>query len=78
MQRTWLKRWPPPSCVHWFDAPEGAEGADLADQARTLIESAKIELMHDRLGSPRIFTKTPINILFVISDGAFAAALRPR
>lgn len=42
MQRTWLKRWPPAppeggeapgNPVHWLDAPEGVEGADLVDRA---------------------------------------------
>jgi tRNA dimethylallyltransferase len=37
MQRTWLKRWPAPaSAVHWLDAPEGVEGADLVDRALEL------------------------------------------
>ena len=38
MQRTWLKRWP--SNVHWLDAPEGVEGAVLADQAMTIVEKS--------------------------------------
>jgi tRNA dimethylallyltransferase len=34
MQRTWLKRWPGAgNPVHWLDAPEGVEGADLVDRA---------------------------------------------
>ncbi|MGN6367148.1 MAG: tRNA (adenosine(37)-N6)-dimethylallyltransferase MiaA [Phycisphaerae bacterium] len=38
MQRTWLKRWPPN--VHWLDAPEGVEGAMLADQAMAIVEKS--------------------------------------
>jgi tRNA dimethylallyltransferase len=43
MQRTWLKRWPPPAQVHWLDAPEGVEGADpqLVDQALALLATAQ-------------------------------------
>jgi tRNA dimethylallyltransferase len=40
MQRTWLKRWPPPSQVHWLDAPEGTDGADLVDNAMAVLQSA--------------------------------------
>jgi tRNA dimethylallyltransferase len=38
MQRTWLKRWPPN--VHWLDAPEGVEGAMLADHAMAIVEKS--------------------------------------
>ncbi len=41
MQRTWLKRWPPPPQVQWLDAPEGVEGADIADEAIAFIQSLK-------------------------------------
>jgi tRNA dimethylallyltransferase len=39
MQRTWLKRWPGPGAVHWLDAPEGAGGADLIDEAMAIIQA---------------------------------------
>jgi tRNA A37 N6-isopentenylltransferase MiaA len=39
MQRTWLKRWPSPGGVHWLDAPEGAGGADLVDEAIEIIQT---------------------------------------
>jgi tRNA dimethylallyltransferase len=41
MQRTWLKRWPsppPPDRVHWLDAGEGVEGADLLEPALSIIQ----------------------------------------
>jgi tRNA dimethylallyltransferase len=38
MQRTWLKRWPPPEQVHWLDAPEGVEGPELVDQALAILD----------------------------------------
>ncbi|MCL2646484.1 MAG: tRNA (adenosine(37)-N6)-dimethylallyltransferase MiaA [Phycisphaerales bacterium] len=37
MQRTWLKRWPPPNTVHWLDAAEDVGGGELADQAMTIV-----------------------------------------
>jgi tRNA dimethylallyltransferase len=35
MQRTWLKRWPGPQ-VHWLQAAEGQESAELVDAALAL------------------------------------------
>ncbi|HVT79586.1 MAG TPA: tRNA (adenosine(37)-N6)-dimethylallyltransferase MiaA [Phycisphaerae bacterium] len=32
MQRTWMKRWPPPGTVKWLPAAEHQEGADLMEQ----------------------------------------------
>jgi len=37
MQRTWMKRWPPPSRVCWLTAADGVEGADLVDAALRVI-----------------------------------------
>lgn len=38
MQRTWLKRWPPPEQVTWLTAAEGEEGVDLVDRAMTVLK----------------------------------------
>jgi len=37
MQRTWLKRWPPPGMVHWLDAAEDVGGGELAEQALRIV-----------------------------------------
>ncbi|MCL2641574.1 MAG: tRNA (adenosine(37)-N6)-dimethylallyltransferase MiaA, partial [Phycisphaerales bacterium] len=36
MQRTWLKRWPPPGTIHWLDAAEEVGGGELVDQAMAI------------------------------------------
>jgi len=39
MQRTWLKRWPPPQAnVHWLDAAEGMQGDNLVGQAMDILK----------------------------------------
>jgi len=46
MQRTWLKRWPPPGpppTVHWLDAAEDVSGGELADQAMTIFNEAQTD-----------------------------------
>jgi tRNA dimethylallyltransferase len=37
MQRTWMKRWPPPAQVRWLDAAEGVEGAELVEAALEVL-----------------------------------------
>jgi len=41
MQRTWLKRWPPPGTIHWLDVAEDVSGSDLADQAMAIVEGTE-------------------------------------
>jgi tRNA dimethylallyltransferase len=43
MQRTWLKRWPPPSEVHWLDAAENVAGDELVDQALAIVRQKSDE-----------------------------------
>jgi tRNA dimethylallyltransferase len=37
MQRTWLKRWPPPAKVHWIDAADDEGGGDLVPRAMEIV-----------------------------------------
>ena len=39
MQRTWLKRWPPPGRVHWLTADESTTTATLVDQAMSVVQA---------------------------------------
>jgi tRNA dimethylallyltransferase len=40
MQRTWMKRWPPPGKVCWLTAGENVEGAALVDAAARVLEDS--------------------------------------
>ncbi len=43
MQRTWLKRWPPPAAVQWMDVPESVEANDssVVHQAMAVIDKTQ-------------------------------------
>ncbi len=39
MQRTWMKRWPPPGSVRWLTAAENEEGGDLVEK---VLEAGRV------------------------------------
>ncbi len=39
MQRTWLKKWPPPPAVKWIDAADGVDTQEIVKQAIDILDT---------------------------------------